>query len=261
MLESPDRLAYWINEREFVRDQKEAGKPKPWSEDWVFQKTYFTNVHREDDKVTKWVRTNWPHDRIGLVVLARMFNLPEHLERLLPHTSNYNVMIHESKKQRNERRKCFNGAYLITTCGVKMDKIDYVYRVAQDANKTLHRFKSLATTHAKLTQVNGLGDFLSAQVIADLKNTKDHPLQNAPDWWTWCAPGPGSIKGIRCIDGYQHTSLGGFLPAATQLYASIKDSLDVGELHMQDFQNALCEFSKYVRVSHGGRSKRRYPGA
>ena len=80
----PEHLAYWIEERERIRELKEAGAPKPWSEDAIFQTTYFCNVRREDDKVTKWVRKNWPcGGSVGLVVLARMFNLPEHLEELL----------------------------------------------------------------------------------------------------------------------------------------------------------------------------------
>ena len=274
----PSDLVYWINERERVRKKKEKGLPKPWSEDEIFWHTYFTNVRREDDNVTKWLEANWRTNHGHLpfytssLVLARMFNLPDHLEELkdwwrAPRVAPWmKKAVARSKERRELGFPCFNGAYLITTCGVKMDKIDYVYRVVGDTwdlTKAKLRQKppmTLAEYHKELTRINGLGSFLAAQVIADLKNTLGHPLQNARDWFTWCAPGPGSLRGIKTIDGYSNTSEGEFLAAATALYKSVESDLECGPIHMQDFQNCLCEFSKYVRVSNGGRSKRGYPG-
>lgn len=258
----PEHLAYWILEREEVRRKKEAGLPKPWSDDPIFQSTYFCNVRREDDKVTKWIRANWPHDNVGMVVLARMFNLPSHLGELLPYIPDLDYMKERSMSYRNSGNKCFNGAYLITTCGVKMDKIDYVYRVAQDTSKLTGHVPEgkLENFHRLLTTVNGLGSFLAAQVIADLKNTRGHPLQNAPDWWTWAAPGPGSLRGIRTIEGFERTSEGRFLPAMRQLQATLETDYGIPTIHGQDFQNCLCEFSKYAKVHSGGRAKRGYQG-
>jgi hypothetical protein len=55
------KFIYWIKERETVRNLKEMGLPKPWSIDPVFQVTYFCNVNREHDKVTRWIRENYDH--------------------------------------------------------------------------------------------------------------------------------------------------------------------------------------------------------
>lgn len=271
----PNDLAYWINERENVRLKKENGYKKPWSDDPVFQSVYFTNVRREEDKVTKWiaefVRERTPREFLTpVLVIARMFNLPSHLAALPSPAKygQYEFWAPDAKSctlsHRAKAEKLFNGAYLITTCGVKMDKVDYVYRVGDDASHLdFLGCYTLELYHRRLTSVNGLGDFLAAQVIADLKNTHGHPLSTARDWWSWCAPGPGSLRGIRGIDGYQGTSEGQFLGAATQLYQAIAPEIGtiVGALHMQDFQNCLCEFSKYTRVKNGtGRSKRKYNG-
>lgn len=282
---TPENLVYWIYERESVRKHKEAGEPKPWSQDPIFQTTYFTNVRREDDKVTRFVRA-WTEgcDRkflTPLLTLARMFNLPSHLQELpdWKEYGQYEFWAPRAKEatltHRARGNKLFNGAYLITTCGVKMDKVDYVYKVADDVDELIasgakiglatpqigDSFMSLSKAHHQLTRVNGLGSFLAAQIIADLKNTYNHPLEHAVDWWTWCAPGPGSLRGIRCIEGFENTSEGQFLGAASNLYAQCR----LGEgglprISMQDFQNCLCEFSKYVRVKQGGRSKRKYDG-
>jgi 5-hmdU DNA kinase, helical domain len=57
------RLLYWITERESIRRKKEAGEPKPWTDDPILRAGRFTNVRREDDHTTKWVVQHWrePH--------------------------------------------------------------------------------------------------------------------------------------------------------------------------------------------------------
>ena len=87
MYERLDDFLYWISERECIRIRKAAGDPKPWSNDPVFQTAYFCNVHREDDKVTKWIRRNWTcHDTVSrhlvAMALARFVNKPKTLEAL-----------------------------------------------------------------------------------------------------------------------------------------------------------------------------------
>ena len=266
MAEDASLLVYWINEREKIRKLKEQGGPPPWSSDPVFRSTYFCNVRREDDKVTRWIAEHWREGKAEhpafpmAMTIARMFNLPIHLGVLNPYIFTLEENKARSKKIREDGFRTFNGAYLITTCGVKMDKIDYVYRVAADVDRYDYSYDSLESVHKQLTMINGLGSFLAAQIIADMKNTIGHPLSTAVDWHDWCAPGPGSLRGIKCVEGFEATSEGRFLPAAHQLYAAIRPALDVGNIHMQDFQNCLCEFSKYVKVKNGGRSKRNYNG-
>jgi len=70
LTDNQEQLIYWINERENIRLKKEAGESPPWSSNPVMQVTYFCNVNREDDKVTKWIRDNWLYEtnRYPLVV-------------------------------------------------------------------------------------------------------------------------------------------------------------------------------------------------
>lgn len=274
---SKAELIYWIEEREAIRVKKEIGMPKPWSKDPVFQTTYFTNVHREDDKVTKWIAEHWRktvgkghHNIIPALVIARMFNLPSHLA-LLPYWWNYerwhgwSVMAKSiTKGIRSSGGKLFNGAYLITTCGKKMDKVDYVYEVAQEvANAEIWGDGQPETcdyTAHLLTCFNGIGTFLAGQIVADLKNTPGHALETAVDRESWCAPGPGSLRGLRRVEGHQRTSAATFLREATILYGTVASHISF-YFDMQDFQNCLCEFDKYVRVKYGeGKSKRKYNG-
>lgn len=256
-------LAYWIREREEVRLRKEAGNPKPWSIDPILQNTYFCNVRREDDRVTRWLQANGWRDEfnprlVSMLVLARMFNLPQHLACLEP-----DMPLEEckarTKKIRADGNQIFNGAYIITTCGKKMDKVDYVYETVSKTESMVFDFSSLRDCHSDLTRVDGLGSFLAAQVVADLKNTPGHPLQDAPDWWMWSAHGPGSLKGLSYLYDFKVTPTM-YANRIWQSWEIVRELVHI-KLHMQDFQNCLCEFSKYVRVKNGGRSKRRYNGS
>jgi hypothetical protein len=85
-----------------------------------------------------------------------------------------------------------------------------------------------------------------------MKNTKGHPLENAPDWWTFVAPGPGSIKGLEAyFDGARVTKssfLPNFLECRQEVDPLIPDYIP--RISAQDFQNCLCEFSKWYRVKY-----------
>lgn len=268
-----ERMAYWINNRWIIYVKKERGDPPPWTSDRILQNFRFCNVHRENDKVTQWIANHWRNPNsshpnlVAAMVLARMFNLPTHLTELQPFIEwDLDDMCRVSKERRERGDKCFNGAYLITTCGVKMDKIDYVYRVVEDVAKDrvfkVPCYVPLKDFHLRLTQTKGLGDFLAGQIIADLKNTPGHPLQKAVDHSTWATPGPGSLRGLARLEGAHRPSRAGFLGRMHAARATVTPLLiKMPTIDAQDFQNCLCEFDKWDRTYLGtSRPKQRYPG-
>jgi hypothetical protein len=283
-----EQLVYWITERESIRKKKEAGLPAPWSDNPVMQETYFCNVNREDDKVTKWIRENWTYptssdfDLLGedtsqvydfAMVIARIFNLPATLEELKqPVGEDFDLYIwlehaeqvlHE-RKQRGEN--VWNGAYIISTNGKKMDKASYCLMLLEklaNSPKVTHNCSTLHEAHLALMKVEGLASFLAAQVVADLKNTKDHPLSKAEDWFTFSAPGPGSLRGLSWFFEEK--------VSAKNYHAKIKEAYEILEFELpeeildflcfQNLQNCFCEYDKFMRVTNGtGRSKRKYKG-
>jgi hypothetical protein len=292
-------LAYWIEEREWVRRSKEQDCPKPWSDDAIFQTTYFCNVRREDDRVTRWIRTHWSPDALGwddyeyAMVVARFLNWPDTLHRLATYTFDFDTDKHVKKYDlRPERiyqvmqdvaqegQKVWGNAYVVTSHGLAMPKARYLCeRVLPAAYDLLGAGRwrcqygvgpyTLARRHDQLMRLEGLGSFMAAQVIADLKNTKDHPLYTADDWYSWSAPGPGSLRGLAWF--FEEKISPKEYDSAIQ---DVKDYLLIHhpkaaihlldgepEINMQDLQNCLCEFDKYMRVKTGkGRSKRGYPG-
>lgn len=278
------QMVYWIIERENIRLKKEAGDPAPWSSNPVMQETYFCNINREDDTVTRWIRENWvcPVTTGDLgeelptgetfdfsMIVARIFNLPDCLGELMQPIDGYlkqwlehAVWVFTDRKER--KVNIWNGAYIISTNGKKMDKSSYCLMLLKNiaqSPKITYNCTTLADAHIELMKVEGLASFLAGQVVADLKNTIGHPLYSAPDKWTFSAHGPGSLRGLTWF--FEED----VKPKNYQ--AKIKEAYEILEwelperildiLCMQNLQNCFCEYDKFMRVSNGtGRSKRKY---
>lgn len=269
-------LIHWIIERDKIRKLKESGAPKPWSMEPVFQKTYFCNVNREDDKVTRWIRENWhyeidPTAYTFAMIVARIFNLPDTLKEIgQPKGYLFHWLddIHVKLEARKALGKSlWNGAYIISTNGKKIDKLshclDLFFNIILEHPDPVAGCETLEEAHKALMKVDGLASFLAAQVVADLKNTRGHALQDAPDWWTFCSDGPGSLRGLGWFFEEKVTKKN-FQERIQETYFLIEGELpsDIRDiLCMQNLQNCLCEYDKYMRVLNGtGRSKRKYDG-
>lgn len=275
-----DKLMYWIEERERIRIKKEAGQPKPWTDDPVFQRTYFCNVRREHDKVTWWIRNYYSeyidHPMFEYnMILARFLNWPDTLRNIGFYGEHDPHKLEFVLGELAEKGKIWGNAYVITTHGMKMPKAHYLaYHVLEGTYQARRELQSACRgigtptcqiAYAALLRLEGLGSFLAAQVVADLKNTEGHPLRKADDWLTFVAPGPGSIKGASW---FHYGGIGGvtastFWPHFKLIRRAVNERWpdDMAPICNQDLQNCLCEFDKYCRVSSGtGRSKRGYNG-
>lgn len=275
-----NELALFIQARERLRIMKEDGCPQPWTSDKILQKYRFCNVRREDDRVTKWLKKHWrdPHRKhVNLttaMVLARMINWPPTLKAIgfpLWWDNAYRgkvLGIMHGKAQLGE--KVWSSAYVVTTCGKKMDKATYVldnvchevamHDIRPEKGDTLQSFWN------RLRMVDGLGaGFLAAQVVADMKNTKGNPLWEAADWYTWAVPGPGSRRGLNRVYGSPtdtRLSADAWAMKLKQIKRATVEKLPKRlrqTMCMQDWQNCLCEFDKYERVRNGeGRPRQNY---
>ena len=122
---------------------------------------------------------------------------------------------------------------------------------------------SLLSFYGRLREANGLGSFMAAQVVADVKYAQ---LKNARDWSTFVAPGPGSKRGLNRVLGRPVDAPwrddDTWRAAFRKLHEQIKPELErigLGDLHAQDLQNCLCEMDKYERARLGeGKPKRRF---
>jgi 5-hmdU DNA kinase-like protein len=175
-------FADFVNERERIRVKKEDGEPRPWTDDNILDVYRFCNVRREDDRVTRWIKHNWrdpffDHPNLTLAMaLARFVNWPPTLEEVgFPHEWQP-VRVEKLLKARRARgEQVWNAAYMISTCGQRMDKAEHVVgvlnRVAMGPARPLGG-DTLEGAWSRLRKINGLGSFLAAQIVADLKQDR-----------------------------------------------------------------------------------------
>lgn len=274
-----ERFHVFVKERERIRVARAAGKPAPWTADPILRAYRFTNVHREDDRVTIWIRKciREPfakHANLWLMLaIARQINWPDTLAELMVSADgswpvgDYNPRRLRAAMLRRQRRgdKLYTGAYMINAQYGKETQLadDKAYFTAYLTIRPLWQAReqvrlgalsgTLAEAHAWLTQFRGWGDFLAAQVIADLKHTRF--LKHALDWRDWAVLGPGSTRGLRRLFGkrVRRDLKREFDPAeAIALLRRLRYTDEVlRPLCLQDLQNCLCEFDKYERVRLG----------
>lgn len=274
-------LFSFIHERWQVQQRRAAGQLKPWTQNKILQQYRFTNVYREDDAVTKWIAANWraPHskdpDLWFALVVARLLNLPASLAAIgypVPWRAAQFKRVLQQRRQRGENN--FNAAYIVSTNGRAMDKVDYVADVVltplwqqrATVRGVVSTSRTLQGIHAALTKFQGLGSFMSAQVIADLKYVA--PLNKATDWWQWAASGPGSRRGLNRVLGRAVNAPWKeeeWLRQLQLLQLALNPLLrqtGMPRMHAQDVQSiACCEWDKYERARLGeGRPKQRYAG-
>lgn len=274
----------FIIARDRVRRRKEAGLPKPWTDDPILQNYRFCNVHREDDRVTHWIAENWrrpmrrEQNMWFWMLVARHINRVSTLELLTQMELVSPVRFYRRAVadllhgEVASGHRVWGAAYMISTHGVAKNKIDYImHDVLGSAWARRKEVQprvgdTLAAFCARLVQLRDISTFLAGQVIADAKYADPH-LRNAEDWSTFAVSGPGSRRGLNRVLGrpvnasWREEDWFAELTALREYTCVQLERAGHESLHGQDVQNCLCEFDKYERVRlHEGRPKQRYPG-
>lgn len=268
-------MANWVNERHNIYLKKERGECKPWTTDPILQAYRFCNVYRELDKESKWIHQNWlyPNEQQPLLylnmALARFINWSPTLAEIgYQYDWNPERLKTQLKVREATGNKLWTGAYIVSTNGRKMGKIDYIVDfvltpLAEKGRNPVNS-ESLELYWEFLTSFDGIGSFMAAQIVADLKFAR--PMSTARDWWSWAAMGPGSKRGINRVLGRDKDSpikQEQFLLEITRLRNEIKPLLGnhITEISAQDMQNVCCEFDKVMRVlNNEGKPRSSYAG-
>lgn len=266
-----EKLVFWITERERIREQKELGLPRPWTEDPVLQQFKFCNVRREHDRVTKWFAQVWRHpdywdqkNFVPAIILGRIINWPATLAEIgFPFEWDKSAVFEVLEERKRRGDKVYTGAYMVSQYGSKMAKNTLVVANAHQYFTKLPMVAyTLEKTASNLQEYEGIGPFMAGQVVADLKQTKH--LVQAPDWWDWAILGPGSTRGLNRLYGRPvnfNLSQGQGLAEMRAVKAEFSAVPGVPVLCLQDIQNCMCEFDKYMRVLMGqGLPRARYDG-
>jgi alpha-glutamyl/putrescinyl thymine pyrophosphorylase clade 1 len=282
-LMATERLVTFVKERQAIYERRMAGEPKPWTKNKILQQFRFSNMLRENDTVTKWIADNW-RDRFSdhpdlwfAIVVARLINEPMTLAEIgfpVITPTAWERMHFEAvvRARKSAGLRTWNPAYMIPACNTKLPKVELNLQVLDSlwASRATLRPRpgdTLRSYQVMLGQMWGIGSFLTAQIIADLKYVE--PLMNAADWYTFAASGPGSRRGLCRVQGkpvskWRELSEDRWWHELIRLRDTImpclKDTALYGA-HAQDVQNWLCEFDKFERARLGeGRPKQTYKG-
>ena len=258
--------------------RREAGSAWPWTDDRILMNFKFTNVYREFDRQTVWIRENvrepfaeHPHLWFMLCI-ARIGYTRETLAQLIASTAWPTeggrwshaelVKITERNLRRNGGPGVFYAAYMVNHH--LWQELDALWKARGVVEPRLHG--SLARAFDVLRGYPGWGPFMSYEVVTDLRHTRY--LRHAPDVMTWANMGPGSRRGLnRVLSASLNTS---YKPA--EFCRHLTAILDVlrgtlwprasakwPRLELRDVEHSLCEFDKYERARLGeGRPKQRY---
>lgn len=233
-----DLFFYFMNERHaiYIRRFVEK-KPWPWTDDPLLQEFKYTNVYRELDVGTIWLRENWrepfaDHRRLFFnIALYRQFNYwptaeflgyvthgpydeipisepqrPLHVRRRVWYPVAIEMDLHDRAKQGHQ---IFTGAHMITGTYGGREKKDKIWQVIwpvlnhlweNEEKYTPQPGDTLEQAFNRLEKSPGFGPFLAYEVITDLRHTRY--LQDATDIMTWANPGPGAMRGINRLLGY-----------------------------------------------------------
>jgi hypothetical protein len=276
-------------QRELIRlrreEDEEGGEPQgpPWTNDPILQQFRFCNVFREDDKVTRWMKEN-VRDRyagdprlLQAVTIARWFNRPSTLERLLDGDLLINWDADEVRRRLESVSPLVTGAYMIKT-PAKMTKLEgllwCIEHVVRDAPWIQDRIQPGFTTLRQVTERMAtfpyLGTFMGYEIACDLRYTE--LLSLAPDRMSWANPGPGATRGIARvwdlpIDHYNRHSQSDYSALQMAMQSLLKASKvywpkEMKPWEMREVEHTLCEFDKYERVRLGqGVPKQRFNGS
>jgi len=281
MQESEAAFFAFMEAREDLRLSKERGDPWPWSPDSILQNYKFTNVKREHDRTTKWMRENWtgpshnrPHGEIIFnCALFRYFGTAEFAAALgWQQEWDPNAATRLAAYRMQHRERVFTGAYIIPTLGHRGPKAEAVAHLILtplwDRRDHLAGIaaatKSWEAVAAEMRGMPGFGGtgFMTKETLQDALQTP--ALAGATDRDTWCPAGPGARRGLNRLYGRPlGAQLGERLLLAEMIgllaLSHKRPSAILPELELHDIQFQLCEFDKYERVRLGqGRPRSRY---
>lgn len=278
---------YFVWEREAVRLAKENGHSSPYTKDEVIAKYRFCNIHRRDDRVTKWIIENLlvPYhlnDDIDLwfvAAIARYVNWPPALERLLyngvipseAYQFDYKEFARVQDDASSAGEKTWGGAYMLFPTHKEPGQPKgyligrYILNpltsalVVETMRDLTHNYPSVEKMVTYLSSHYGWSTFMAGQVASDLTYVGD--MTKAIDLNTWAPIGPGSSLGLSFLTGSKETKKWDQEEFNTELMKSrdkIVNQLGIEDLNLHCVQNCFCEWGKYVKLRRGGKTKALY---
>ena len=283
------RFLRMLKSREQIRLAKAAGVPWPWSDDDVLNRHKFTNVKREHDRTTAWLRASWTAKHANADAATVLFNCGVFrtfgtvaFAKQTGWTAD--VSAWDARLERSNAVACWEaGVHAFTSAynrirfnaerrkgdaGPPLDVYDRELSTLEGLRRAVDDIVAVPAggrlswraVCTRLRRVNGFGGsgFMAKEVLLDAMGWASVRTL-VSDEGDWTPPGPGARRGLNRLHGRALNFDGGearFITEMRLLLRSLR-SLDpefckMANLDLHDVQFQLCEYDKYRRVEDGG---------
>ena len=282
-------LLAFMKRREALRRSKADGGEPPWSTDEILAEYKFTNVKREHDRTSVWMREHMyaihaPSASAGLTVfnaaLFRIFGTVNFASLVGWTAASYDAdeLVRLALDCRQTHGHAFTSAYCLPFYNAEISGEASAQRVYErvcrkylqavwDQREQLGAacasgsWRTLVETLRETPGFGGSG-FMAKEVALDVMSTPH--LRDCIDRNEWCPMGPGARRGLNRLHGrptMQAISVASgdterrFLAECRALHQALLAAEPAWcaelEIELHDVQFQLCEFDKYTRIRLG----------
>ena len=261
----------FVHERQEIlwRRIKNPEAREPFTSNTILRELSFTNINREVDSGTRFLRQQMFQQHHDLtvevlpqilfqVITYRHINKRGTFEEFgsIPSSFDEWIMMRKfiaEKKEEDESFKAFTGAHQVQG----EDKVSELLTRVQEEKTSLAEELLAATTLEDciklLSSLPHTGSFMSWQILMDLVELGF--IKNKEDEQTFVQLGPGALKGIDKIFGVSSDAMEKSLmlskimmPAFRLLKLNYKSFLGEEKISIKAIEHALCEYHKYCEA-------------
>jgi len=263
----------------FIRTRYSMFEARQWGDDAirvapVFRDLHFTNIHREADTGTQYLRRRLigrtTKEQVLGIIVYRTVNRIETFEEYKRNTG-ANASLPSSLDLKNfvkfirwKREKVFTNAHQALSIEKVEDTYKYCLKNLEELTNKLMESNDLEEAFHLIKGIDNLGDFYAYQIVCDM--VEIGLLKFSDDSWT-CL-GPGALKGLQEV-----RADGMFNVGNQELVRRLARIADYGLPHLgkqpvrflnrrlsvKAVEHSLCEFFKFSRAAKNGtETGRRY---
>jgi hypothetical protein len=268
----PVDLFYWMRERHSIWKKRDAGLPKPWTDDPILQDYKFTNMFRELDRGTLALRRMcFGKEDPGLlafnIIWYRLFNVDTHAKSI-GFVDLFQELADKMLHLDACGEKIFTSAHMTVGRGgerkilTTLNSLREIWAEREIIADCCRQETRLEEIFYGLQAYYCIGPFIAYEIVCDFR-WYEQLLGNATDTLTWANIGPGCKRGLyrmgleQDIDSLLRLyddawNVHRFMPdhhVACCKWNEVAPAWPLFEL--REIEHSLCEFDKYQRVKTG----------
>ena len=287
-----ENYRHYVIERQNILKRRQQGLKPMWTEDLILQNNKFTNVRRENDRVSRWLINNISNnkeldleDKIWRTILFRMYNTINFAELVNLKDKNFwnNIEKNSTILENVEHDSLiYTNAYRIVQVKAMYKKYYpnrhhrcHILLFMNDLRNKLKGniiddldYNAESAYNWILHNIYGAGKFIGYQIFVDLTYIPEFPISENH----FVAAGPGCVTGLKFLfDDFDNLTPEELLFWMRDNFNKIfGDNYSPEELFSNEpienrnwnvmcIENTLCELGKYMYcVTNTHKKPRRY---